>query len=161
MSDFFDAIKVGIKNAQSAEVAVREIDAVFDQLDDSVRRSTDGKVRVRMEKNTLVNALAAFSKDAGSEIAFNVYLTASQDPSMRFLMATVTRATNGYPIQLVHERAVISVKDAAGLKSAISNVLTSTDVGRSILNLISTPQLKKPPGPVTKQTVLKRPGPSK
>jgi hypothetical protein len=165
MSDFDSAIRAGIESAKSADIASREIGEIFSVLDKDVKNATAGKVGAHLEVNLFTNTLAALAKSqpAGNQI-FTLSLISTSDKSKNSQVATISKTSNGYPVQVVYGNTSVLAKDAVGLKSAISNIFMAPETGRALLSLSSLPVLTRPSvaqspaAPSKPKNVLKRPG---
>ena len=150
MIDYAKALKRGLDAAHRAAAARKEIDQIFKDLDDQVKRATENKVSIRCRGRA--------PGDANVACVGNLYLRegphhdlvdylqrslsiAIYNPTVsgkkEALLALCDIDNAGYPCQLTWSDKVNICEDGEALRSCLADLLSDPLVGQKIHNLMT------------------------
>ncbi|MET1532725.1 hypothetical protein [Burkholderia sola] len=151
MTDFADAFKRGQDAAALAAQARAEIDEVFEEAKAQLLAATDGKLEIGREdfvkprKRNPADILAgvAFTAVGAWEPREMESWIAGRNPkaipSEWVKLAKWDRPQEGYPCQIVYDRADVRCHDRTALADAIGEMLASASIGEKLRELLRLP----------------------
>lgn len=116
MTDFIEAIKTGIANAQNKAKIRQEVCEVFDKLNNSLQDITDKKVRLR----------AVFHDDYA--IDFSVVKNEEQC----YETLKIRLGEEGFPLELQLNARDYKISSISQLEMCLNKIISSADFGYAI-----------------------------
>jgi len=156
MIDYAKALKRGLDAANRAAAARKEIDQIFQDLDDQVLRGTKNKVSIRCRTCDPGDALPAtphvedfYPHELSSVTGYHTSVTqargslaiAAFNPTVgskkQALLALCEIDRAGYPFQVTWNDKVNICEDGEALRSCLADLLSDPLVGQKIHNLMT------------------------
>ncbi|MFP3797102.1 hypothetical protein [Paraburkholderia sp. SIMBA_027] len=148
MTDFADAFKRGQDAAALAAQARTEIDEVFEEAKEQLLAATEGKLELGRENfpkprkrnpGDLILGVAFSALDALEPREMEMWI-AGRNPkavdSDWVKLAKWDRAQEGYPCQIVYDRADVRCHDRTALADAIGEMLANASIGEKLRELL-------------------------
>ncbi len=151
MTNFEDAIKIGISSATAADANIREIWAVVTDMKTAVLQSTDHKVSIEIQRrpaetqSILRLSTAAFG---GKVKMVDALFFKRVDTGSEIELAKLDIPSEGYPCILIVGNRRDTCHDTDSLREALKTTLSSPDAGRALMRLMhQTPAIETKPTP--------------
>ena len=143
MVDFITAFKTGLNAADIADKNKREINSVFEELNEQLAKATDGKVKVEIRDNFSVFSLRLFDEKQPKKNqaiwAFNpLFKSAGAKELARWDLDP-----NGYPCKISFSNKELYCEDKPALERTLANMLQDPTVGEALSKLIQLSEAKE------------------
>jgi hypothetical protein len=140
MADFKDAFKQGLDAAEKAEIARKEVDNVFAELDQQMREASDGKIGIHRqeyyvpEPGALVLPYFISGKKRETYLSITAYNpnVANSDKQL----AKWNQNRTGYPCKIVFDESEWYCADRESLETALAELLRNPIVGEKLSSLL-------------------------
>lgn len=140
MADFISAFERGIKAAEAAEIARREIDEVFLELNKQMLSRTGGKISIGRRDSLLSNVMSAFnaikSRTDVPSVPQNIDAWNPGVTSATSTLASWVQDRAGYPCTITWGKEDHTCLDRAGLESALESLLSDPVIGAKLRALM-------------------------
>lgn len=142
MTDYTKAFKEGLEAAQAANLARREIDKVFTEVDLQLRQSTGGKIGIgRREYEVRESGWSAFVHTFPPKVKETYWAIAAHNPSLPDSpvkqLARWTSGRAGYPCKIVWANIEQTCEDRESLEESLAELLRDPSVGEKIYELMN------------------------
>jgi hypothetical protein len=148
--NFEDSFKKGLEAAEAATKVNQEIDSIFKDLDSQIRSASGGKVSIILKRRRdSMSSLASFISSATTPlepIKYKTYIVAVNEAAggKEEDLATIERASSGYPCHLSYEDQAVYCSDKTALEKQLSFMLSNVNIGKQLTRLLSWPVLPLP-----------------
>lgn len=141
MTDYTKAFKEGLTAAKDADIARREINEVFKELDQQIRKGSDGKIAVdrrqyEVRESGWQSMFTIQPKVKETYWAITAHNPSFPDSPVKQL-ARWTPGRAGYPCKIVWGDTEMSCYDRQSLESSLAEVLRDPLVGEKIYELMN------------------------
>ncbi len=139
MANFADSLKKGVKAAKDYDKHQKEIQAIFDELEKSIKKFTNNKIGVAKAPNSATfKSTKELIKATKASTNFNyrngsIFLYSKDDTRMERI-ADWHQADTDFSFSLVYEGKQIITKSTEQLKSALGQLLESPSVGSVLIS---------------------------
>ncbi len=153
MPDYFDAFKKGLEAVDAAQVARREINEVFAEVDRQLGEGTDGKIKIERKEYYVkpigladLAGLASFSYALSGKKRETYWAIIARNPlipeSSEKELAKWSQDYAGYPCRIVWANTEQYCADRESLELALVTLLKDTEVVEKLTVLM---RLEPPP----------------
>lgn len=151
MADYIGAFRQGLEAAEVAEIAKKEINNVFVEFNEQMRKASEGKIGIeRKEFYVRVEGIAAFTglpyslsgkkrETYWAIVAYNPLVPGSPEKEL----ATWSQGRAGYPCKIVFENISLSCDGRQSLEGSLAELLRDPIVGEKLCGLMGL----EPPSP--------------
>ena len=144
---FENAFNAGITSAKQAEEAIKEIDNVFETLNNAIQTSSKGQIEIKRKQLTYTNkGLLGLSLDPFSVPRLYWAITANNPTltgGMTKELATWDMDPKGYPCQICWDDNEVFCDDKIALENCLADLLQDATIGRrlyALMNLENQPE---------------------
>jgi hypothetical protein len=146
MVDYAKALNEGFEAAQRTERARKEIDEVFDDLNNQIINASDGKLRIERMRKEKVQGILPRSFIYSNPIEYYWVISAYNPKigeSKQYDLAKWIQDRNGYPCKVTWNQQEHICEDRQALSSCLAELLSDPIVGEKLYTLTKLEPIKK------------------
>lgn len=152
MNEFAIAYHEGLQAAANADDAREEIDRLIEELSQSLRETSAGKIAsVSIEERTRripaanIHPIDPLKPFPGREIPFTAIvaqraLSEAEAVAPSAVLCELRIAPSGFPATLIYAERDVLCRDAAGLRRGLMEMLRHPEVARRLRHLVENPE---------------------
>ena len=144
MSDFRMSFQKGQAAAEQADIARKEIDAVFTDLQNQMMQATEGKIKIERRKkerersSVIPDVNAYFGIERSKYWAIVTFNPIAKD-NTDWVLAEWEQSRFGYPCKVTWAGTEHSCHDRELLERSLSSMLEDATVGEKLLAILNLP----------------------